>query len=410
MQFHLTENPLDAHRTAANETALMPNTFSSDDIDEEFLNVAPGEGKKPVSILSDKFCEEAAHPHLFPTGKFGYSDLVGRDIPLPPFRYFNQRLLNYTQKFANDSDYIFFAHSVLLRKRLMSQINIAMQMVPSNSLTAGMLGKNFKETVKNFIASDKAFSFMNAIKGSPQFWKRFLLEVMAMVKQLGPPTFFLTLSCADLRWNELIKIISKLKNGREMSDEEVNNLSYFERCELLNSNPVLLARHFQYRVEAFFKEILMKGPLGKILNYAIRVEFQVRGSPHVHCFIWVENAPKLTADTEDAYVSYINNIVNTSLPDHSNKELYELVKMYQLHRHSKTCRKYKNKPCRFNFGRFFCERTIIAKPIPEAVSESERSVLLGQRSSILSKVKKYINDELNPKNHNFFDPTGFDQC
>jgi len=48
--------------------------------------------------------------------------------------------------------------------------------------------------------------------------------------------------CADLRWDELVIIISKLK-GINMSQDELDNMSYFDRCELLNSNPVLLARH-----------------------------------------------------------------------------------------------------------------------------------------------------------------------
>ena len=62
-------------------------------------------------------------------------------------------------------------------------------------------------------------------------------------------------------------------------------MSYEECCNLLNSNPVLLARHFQYRVELFFKEMVVNVPLGKVEYYAIRVEFQVRGSPHIHSFL-----------------------------------------------------------------------------------------------------------------------------
>ena len=38
-------------------------------------------------------------------------------------------------------------------------------------------------------------------------WKKFLHEVLAMVKQLRMPTFFLTISYADSRWNELTLII-----------------------------------------------------------------------------------------------------------------------------------------------------------------------------------------------------------
>ena len=110
---------------------------------------------------------------------------------------------------------------------LNSQINIAMKKVSSNSLTAGMLSNNFSETIKSFIAKDEGFNFMNPIKGTPAYWKRFLFEVLAMVKQLGLPTYFMTLSCADLRWNELVSIISKL-NVENLTDEQINNLTYFK--------------------------------------------------------------------------------------------------------------------------------------------------------------------------------------
>ena len=114
-----------------------------------------------------------------------------------------------------------------------------MRKVTCSTLTAEMLSKNFKENVKKFIARDKAYSFMNAIKGTPAYWKKFLHEVLAMVKQLGIRTFFLTLSCADLRWSELISIISKL-NGLNISDEDINQMPYHERCDTLNRNPVLV--------------------------------------------------------------------------------------------------------------------------------------------------------------------------
>ena len=237
------ENPLDQYRISANDSTLIPTIPC--EINEENITVAPGEGLKPISILTDKHCEELAHPYLFPTGKFGYK--VDREIYLSPVKYFNQRLLNYMQKFSADSDYIFFAHSVTQHLNLNSRINIAMQKVKTNQLTAGMLSRNFKESVKSFVAKDEAYNFMNTIKGTPAYWKRFLFEVLAMVKQLGLPTFFMTLSCADLRWDELVSIISKL-NGLNLSEDEIKNLDYFKRCEILNNNPVLLARHFQYRV------------------------------------------------------------------------------------------------------------------------------------------------------------------
>ena len=61
-----------------------------------------------------------------------------------------------------------------------------------------------------------------------------------MVKQLGIPMFFMTLSCADLHWNELISIIAELK-VENLQEEHINNMDFFEQCTYLNMYPVLLA-------------------------------------------------------------------------------------------------------------------------------------------------------------------------
>ena len=99
-------------------------------------------------------------------------------------------------------------------------------------------------------------------------------------KQCRIPTYFLTLTCVDLRWEELPCLYNELNNPG-LSDEKLKNLSYQERCNLLNNNPVLVARHFQYKVKVFFKEIILVGPLGKT-KYAVRIELQERGSPRAH--------------------------------------------------------------------------------------------------------------------------------
>ena len=208
-----------------------------------------------------------------------------------------------------------------------------MQELAPRNATAGMLTQNFKETVKQFSTSDEAFSFMNFIKGNPAYWKRFLSEVLAMVKQFGLSMYFLTFSFAYLRWNKFISIISKV-NKLNLSEEEGQSLSYQERCKLFNMNPVLVARHFQYQVEVFFNEILVDGPLGKTKYYVIRSEFQVRGTPHIHSFLWILNAPVLSKDTIDHYKEWVDSNISARIPDSSkNPKRFELVKIYQLHRH-----------------------------------------------------------------------------
>ena len=108
---------LSEFRTSSVETTFVSEIPSACEMEESIV-FARVEGKKPVSILNDKFCDELGHPHLFPTGQYGCK--VEREIPLTPSKYFNQRLLQYTQKFASDNDYIFFAHTVLEKLQLNS--------------------------------------------------------------------------------------------------------------------------------------------------------------------------------------------------------------------------------------------------------------------------------------------------
>ena len=111
-----------------------------------------------------------------------------------------------------------------------------------------------------------------------------------------------------------------------------------------------------------------------------RVEFQVRGSPHVHCFLMVMNAPVLNSDNKEEYVAFVDQIVHAFLPDRNeNPELHELVKLYQLHRHSKTCRKYKNEVCRFKFGKFFTKETLVGEPLPGSMAEEMKVLVLRKK-------------------------------
>lgn len=81
---------------------------------------------------------------------------------------------------------------------LQQQINIAIWKMIRLLNAGSFKSVNFRETVKDFVPSDTKFSFINAIKETPAYWKRFQSKVLAMVKQLGTPTFFITLSGADL--------------------------------------------------------------------------------------------------------------------------------------------------------------------------------------------------------------------
>ena len=106
-------------------------------------------------------------------------------------------------------------------------------------------------------------------------------------------------------------------------------MTYQERCDTLNKNLVLAARHFQYRMELFLKTIILGGPLRKTKYYTIRAEFQIRGNPHISSFIWILNAPTLNKSDIEEHIMWIDNITCAELPHRSKEtELYELVEIF----------------------------------------------------------------------------------
>ena len=129
----------------------------------------------------------------------------------------------------------YFTSSIYEQHHLSSLINFAIHKTKSDTISAETVQSNLKKTIKIFVARNNAFSFLCSVKETSAYWKRFSYNVLAMVKQLSIPTYSLTLSCANLGWEELLYIINKL-NNLGLSDEELQNLSYLERCNLFNDN------------------------------------------------------------------------------------------------------------------------------------------------------------------------------
>ena len=175
-----------------------------------------------------------------------------------------------------------------------------------------------------------------------------------------------------------------------VSDEDINQISYHKKCDTVL---VLVVRHFLERVEPFFETIILNGTLGKTNYFAILVEFQVRGSPHVHSFIWILNLPKLTKSNIEEYTHWIDSIIHTNLPDPcSEPDLLELAKTYQIHQDSKHCYKYRNLKRRFHFGK---TELSLHNPFLILYKLIEKNEIMENGKLLLKNVRLNIDTEVN---------------
>ncbi|XP_076872151.1 uncharacterized protein LOC143522232 [Brachyhypopomus gauderio] len=344
------------------DTCLQPVDVAQEILDQHFdgiLSVAPAEGNNPVRLLTDESNEAKCFPVLFPKGTGTFHD--NRPERLTLCKYLNARILNADGRFAKNLDYIFYGQYLSEVNQVVSNVSIALRKghcVHKTDITSEMLVNT--DSLQRILNHDEGYKFLKPIRGTPVFWQSVQKDLFAMVRQLGIPTWFCSFSSADLRWPELMETILT-QEGKHVSPDD---LDWSERCALLKSNPVTAARMFDHRFRCFLKDVIMSEaqPIGEIVDYFYRIEFQQRGSPHSHCLFWVKDAPQIDKDDDNKVVAFIDHYVTCEMPSADDTEMNEVVSTVQLHskKHSKTCKK-KGTTCRFNFPRPPSSRTFLTR-------------------------------------------------
>ena len=197
---------------------------SVENSESQTMCVAPAEGERPLNMTDPNF-ETTSNPDKFPYGTGTFSSDCPRKLTYR--KYFNQRLIDVDGRFARDLDYLFVAQYIVESKQVTDDGNMfAMRQKPSRQFTAAQA---LNQTVLNqFVRKDKAYSFMKNICGSPPYYKHTFYDLLAMIRQLGTPTCFFTLSSADLKCPDMIQIIAR-QYGVHFTDDEVARLSFDDK-------------------------------------------------------------------------------------------------------------------------------------------------------------------------------------
>ncbi|KAL2076325.1 hypothetical protein ACEWY4_028077 [Coilia grayii] len=222
---------------------------------DNIYSIAPAEGNEPVSFFKTPKLESMAFPVQFCTGR-NTIDEADRPRKISPSRYFNTRLFSVDNRFAMDTNYIFFAQFVTEMHLAMSSMSIQLRKgkiltKDGRRITTSLL-KN-QDEVQKLVRHGEATRFMQPLRGTPAFWEKTMKDLFAMLRQCGLPTFFVTFSAAEMRWTEIIEVI-KRQQGEPVN---ANELDWTTKCDILRSNPVTVIQMFDKRVEALMRDLIL---------------------------------------------------------------------------------------------------------------------------------------------------------
>ncbi|XP_076943263.1 uncharacterized protein LOC143613447 [Bidens hawaiensis] len=201
----------------------------------------------------------------------------------------------------------------------------------------------------------------SSFTGGSRYMIQNYLDAMCLCRWYGYPDFFLTITC-NPGWPEV---------KRFLKDTNLNS----------EDKPDILCRIFKMKLDSMIKLLKDKALFGKIKAAVYTIEFQKRGLPHAHIFLFI--APKNKIHNP----SHIDNFISSEIPDKvTEPDLYQLVSDHMLHgpcgEGNPSCSCMIDRECSKNFPKRFQNETSI---------DSNGFLLYKRRDNGRYVVKKGIN-------------------
>ena len=261
-------------------------------------------GDNPLSEYDTEYLATMSFPTLFPDGKGDPTNSATlRSIADNDTEAFAQKIKHlikfaehidgkWTYRFASHPRFGYWAYNILYRHRILGQGNFYLKQNPGD---ANLNIDDLRQIVDSGsfpTIMSKLMVYAKNVSGTNAYWNHVKDDLKTTINQVGTPTIFWTLSCADFHWPEFHSLFN--------SDSEDSQTL---RSNVIN-NPHLLDWLFTERTESFVRLWLYK-----TLNAAwhwYRFEYAVqRGSIHVHGLAKLKDDPGLCELTKLALKGHL---------------------------------------------------------------------------------------------------------
>jgi exonuclease III len=351
------------------------------DLQDKLIEVAPAEGKRPLGIFKDKFAEEMNFPTLF-YGDPRDDDIVKRFSYLQIVKW---ELLHASGDFSYHTTNLFFKTMRILIEKVLSCIWIRIRKGQLRGRTLLARDVKYKPNLEKILKSDIGYVDFKNIRISPDYLHQIQKNIFAMIRQLGPPTFFVTFTSAEHQWTPLVSTLIELYTNRG-KQKCTQTLEDIDIDYLIRKDPVTCTRYYRHRINAL-KHLICHDEtfFGKVVDYYFVTEFQNRGSEHEHGLLWIEDAPIYGRDNNSEIENFLDKYI-TCDTDHLDPALAK----FHRHYHTRSCKKRRNSHCRYNFPMPPMKRTIVLEPI----SSLDKDLADKSRSMFTSLEQKNYDSEM----------------
>jgi exonuclease III len=351
------------------------------DLQDKIIEVAPAEGQRPLGIFKDKFAEEMNFPTLF-FGDPRDDDIVKNFTYLQIVKW---ELQHSSGDFSYHTTNLFFKTMRILIDKVLSCMWIRIRKGQLRGRKLLAIDVKYKPNLEKILKSDIGYIDFKNIRISPDYLHQIQKNIFAMIRQLGPPTFFVTFTSAEHQWPPLVSTLTELYKTRQ-KQKHTETLEDHDIDFLIRKDPVTCSRYYRHRINALKHLICHDATLfGKVVDFYFVTEFQNRGSEHEHGLLWVEDAPIYGRDNNSEIENFLDKYI-TCDTDHLDPALAK----FHRHHHTRSCKKRRNSHCRYNFPMPPMKNTTVLEPI----SSLDNALADKSRSLFTSLDKKNYDSEM----------------
>ena len=226
-----------------------------------------------ISLYHDTDAEYLCFPTIFCGQRRPSKE--ERTVPVHYSDIVKWELRSVDKRAAQSVPNIFFKHKKLQMKQISDKINLAVRRCKGKEKKITAAEARNSEYLDKIVKLDEGYCIFRQLRNSLAYLQSRKKDIFAMIRQLSLPTWFMSLSAADTRWTDLLKMLAKLNNGVDYTDKDIEGLTWQEKTKLVQKDPVTCSRYFDHRVQEFLNTILKSNcePTRKMRDFFYRVEF-----------------------------------------------------------------------------------------------------------------------------------------